>query len=335
VDEVEKYTISILLPIGSNRPWLKACLDSLNQASIGLQTELVVILNNLSNQDCIKIKTTILNCWKGPIKIVKKESNTLAEILNEGVLHCSGQLIARIDDDDLMLPTRLEEQLRTFIQNPGLVLVGSATQVINSQGARVRTNHYPVSHSDITKALRFGNSFAHSSVMMSKEALQLVGAYSTNWDLAEDYHLWTKLSRMGTVMNVSHPLTSYRLSDSQLNSRHKKVQVKSIKGIVAEIFKHELEIKKRFYTSPREPRNSRISVSGRGIFNTRLLSRQNFAIARLYADSISKWNLHVLSRLFLSFINNPREFTIMCKTVIHKRSLQNDNLHPESTLLDN
>ena len=81
MDEVDGYLISILLPIGSKRPWLEACLHSINEASNGLQTELVIVLNNLSRSEALKIKSIILSRWERPIKIVSKESKNLAEII--------------------------------------------------------------------------------------------------------------------------------------------------------------------------------------------------------------------------------------------------------------
>ena len=49
----------------------------------------------------------------------------LGAALNHGIAHSEGEYIARIDDDDLMLPSRLEKQVRFLDIHPEVSCVGS------------------------------------------------------------------------------------------------------------------------------------------------------------------------------------------------------------------
>lgn len=55
----------------------------------------------------------------------QKENKGLGYTLAIGVEACQYELVARMDTDDLMLPTRLEEQANCFNQNTDLAICGT------------------------------------------------------------------------------------------------------------------------------------------------------------------------------------------------------------------
>ena len=65
----------------------------------------------------------------GPSEInfvtVKLEKNSgLGLAVSEGIKHCSNELVARMDTDDICVPDRFERQLNAFSENPGLDIIG-------------------------------------------------------------------------------------------------------------------------------------------------------------------------------------------------------------------
>ena len=58
----------------------------------------------------------------------------------------------------------------------------------------------------------FNNPFVHSSVLLRRSALLQVGGYTTDPDRQppEDYELWSRLSRIGSVANIGEVLLTYR-----------------------------------------------------------------------------------------------------------------------------
>ena len=53
------------------------------------------------------------------------ENVGLGAALNEGLKACKNDLVARLDADDISLPTRCEEQLSAFEKDVDLVIVGT------------------------------------------------------------------------------------------------------------------------------------------------------------------------------------------------------------------
>lgn len=61
----------------------------------------------------------VIGEWKNKLgdilKVIPLEQNVgLGDALNEGIKHCSYELIARMDTDDISLPDRFEKQLKVF-----------------------------------------------------------------------------------------------------------------------------------------------------------------------------------------------------------------------------
>ena len=58
------------------------------------------------------------------LKIVSLPVNQgLGKALNEGLKHCSYDLVARMDTDDIAKPDRFEKQIRVFQEHPELVFL--------------------------------------------------------------------------------------------------------------------------------------------------------------------------------------------------------------------
>lgn len=120
----------------------------------------------------------------------------LAEALNAGIPHCTGDFIARMDSDDISVPERLELQLAEFERDPSLAAVGSWSEEFQEDGKRV-IKICPVKHDMIVGALRWRNVLVHPSMTFRAEALRNVGGYSARFGKMEDYDLFVRLAQSG------------------------------------------------------------------------------------------------------------------------------------------
>ncbi|HBR2757154.1 TPA: glycosyltransferase, partial [Klebsiella pneumoniae] len=63
---------------------------------------------------------------KLPLKIIKLKDNVgLGIALKIGLSHCSNNIVARMDTDDICKPERFEKQLGIMNKEPSLVMLGS------------------------------------------------------------------------------------------------------------------------------------------------------------------------------------------------------------------
>ena len=56
-------------------------------------------------------------------RVVLEKNKGLGEALNEGLKHCSHDLVARMDTDDITKPKRFEKQVKIFQKHPEVDVV--------------------------------------------------------------------------------------------------------------------------------------------------------------------------------------------------------------------
>ena len=106
-------------------------------------------------------------------KTVPLDTNVgLGLALREGLEHCSYELVARMDSDDIAKPNRFEEQLNYFQEHPEIDILGSAVTEINSGIDEVISEKkIPLSHESISTYMKRRNPFCHYHYSLSNSCL--------------------------------------------------------------------------------------------------------------------------------------------------------------------
>lgn len=126
--------------------------------------------------------------------IIRLEKNGgLGNALKIAVESSKYDLIARMDSDDVSLPTRFEQQLRYFEEHPEVDIVGGdITEFIGDESNIVGKRVVPKSNEEIREYMRRRCAFNHMSVMYKRNAVQGAGGYQ-DWFYNEDYYLWIRM----------------------------------------------------------------------------------------------------------------------------------------------
>lgn len=156
-----------------------------------------------------------------PIKVVPLAKNmSLGFALNEGLKHCSHELVARMDTDDICHRDRFQTQIDFISENQNFDLVGSnIIEFIETPGDLDRKKNVPEYHEDIVRFAFSRCPFNHPSVIFRKSAVLSVGSYQS-MILFEDYYLWFKLIKGGfRFHNLQQGLLYFRLGKDMLGRR--------------------------------------------------------------------------------------------------------------------
>lgn len=166
----------------------------------------------------------------GRIIYIKKDFNSgIADSLNIGIQRAKGKYIARMDDDDVCVPSRFEEQLKVF-KKKDILFCGS--NVIGNDGKPLRT---PEKHEEIFLELLFRNPIFHPTVMIRKDEL-LKELYNSKSVPSEDYDLWSRLIFKGDFYQIQKPLLFCRIHQTSITARRRKEQLQHNISIVKSIF---------------------------------------------------------------------------------------------------
>ena len=164
----------------------------------------------------------VIDSWENKLNIVDviMTSNVgLGEALNQGLQFCSYELVARMDTDDIALPTRFEKQLAAF-NSQNIDVCGSwISEFDNDPSAILSIRQVPEYHADIAKFAKSKNPMNHPSVMFKKTIVVKSGGYQSVLYF-EDYFLWLSLIKNGaTLYNIPLPLVHMRAGFNQLSRR--------------------------------------------------------------------------------------------------------------------
>ena len=144
------------------------------------------------------------------LRILQFEKIGLAGVLQAGLMSATSPIVARMDADDLSVPSRLEHQLYV-LQREQLDLLGSAMYEFEDNPSNVLgVRRMPTGHQEIRHQIRRTNPFNHPSVLMRTEAALDAGGYRSVPG-AEDYDLFARMIARGSrAGNMPDALVYYR-----------------------------------------------------------------------------------------------------------------------------
>jgi len=166
----------------------------------------------------------IIQKWKNKLtdvlKVISLEQNIgLGDALNKGIKHCSYELIARMDTDDIALPDRFEKQLKIFEDSDIDICSSWVSEFDSDEKEIVSYRKVPENHDEIVNYFKMRNAINHPAVMYKKSVAEKAGGYKKMmW--FEDYYLWTRMILNGAKFyNIQESLVNMRAGYAQLERR--------------------------------------------------------------------------------------------------------------------
>ena len=232
---------SLLLPIyAADKPayFAKAFTSSVNDQS-RKPNEVVLVQDGPVGAELEAEIHRMIESSPVPVNhVVLPENVGLARALTEGLAHCSHDIVARMDADDIALPHRFEVQIPALVDR-GLDLLGSGLfEFAGDVGSILATRTPPVGADRIQAVCRFRDPFNHPTVVYRKSAVARAGGY-LDLGLMEDYWLFGRMIESGCVVdNVAEPLVMYRVNDGAYARRGGWAQLRA-----------EVQLQRRFRQS--------------------------------------------------------------------------------------
>lgn len=155
------------------------------------------------------------------LKVVALPQNKgLGRALNEGLKHCSYDIVARMDTDDIAKPDRFEKQLAVFQKYPGLDVVGAWIDEFEGTPQHVLSvRKVPETSGEIYEYCKKRCPVNHPVVMFRKSTVLAAGGYQ-HFPLFEDYYLWVRMLKNGAQFyNIQESLLYFRASPDMFKRR--------------------------------------------------------------------------------------------------------------------
>lgn len=192
--------VSWLLPVRDGRRWLRRAVDS-GLSECGPGDEFIVVDDGSTDRPAEILP------GDPRLTLLHQPPSGIVAALERGRAAASGDLIARLDCDDVALPGRIAAQRALLAADPRLGAVGGQAELEGAMGEGMRRYVDWVSGlSDLHTALLVESPLFHPAVTIRADALAAVGGYRDG-DFPEDYDLWLRLAAAGwRLASVAQPV---------------------------------------------------------------------------------------------------------------------------------
>lgn len=204
--------ISVLLPYRNAAPTLDEAIASV-LADMRATDELVLVDDGSSDAGP---EIAERHARRDPrVLRVTTEGVGLARALGRGLEACRGELVARMDADDVSLPGRLAAQEALLAHDPSLGAVATLVAPFGEPGPGMERyiawQNGLVSADEHARAIFIEAPICHPSTTLRRAALDAVGGFRAG-DFAEDYDLWLRLVAAGWgIAKVPEVLFRWRI----------------------------------------------------------------------------------------------------------------------------
>ncbi|GHU05641.1 hypothetical protein FACS1894205_5940 [Alphaproteobacteria bacterium] len=221
--------VSVLLPAYNAEKYIAEAIQSiLDQTFTDFE---FIIINDGSKDNTVKIIRQFVD--PRIIFIDNEQNSGLIAALNQGLDLARGEYIARMDADDISLPTRFAKQVAFMDANQDVGVLGSWVQWFGDDcGERVLRRDSAVGFFEVLRDC----PVAHPTVMLRKSVFDKYDLrYDSDYVNCEDYELWSRAIYYTKIVNLPEILLKYRRHDlnhdSSLSAIQKDVRHRDIERI--------------------------------------------------------------------------------------------------------
>ena len=221
--------LSVLMPVFNSEQFIAEAIESiLNQTFKDFE---FLILDDASTDKSFEIIKEFKN--KDPrIKVFQNAKNLgVVESRNKLINLSKGKYIAWIDSDDIAFENRLEKQVDFLETHPEIGMVGSNASTIDENNNKIGKWLFETEPQKLKIELFFHSPFLSSAVVIRKSCLPQ-NYYNSNFPVAEDFDLYSKIAEQYEIANIREFLVKYRINSKGLSkSNTEKMERLSIQVI--------------------------------------------------------------------------------------------------------
>lgn len=198
--------ITVLMPVWNAETFLPAALESIWKQT---RTDFELLVVDDGSTD--RTPEILASCCDLRLRVLRNEARQkLSGALNRGLGEARGELIARMDADDVMRSDRLARQEMYMARHSEIGCCGGWVRPFGDGPKKILK--FPAEAEDIKAFSLFYTPFAHPSVMFRRERFAREGlTYDGTFYPAEDLELWSRAILKFPCGNLQRVLVDYRV----------------------------------------------------------------------------------------------------------------------------
>lgn len=202
------------------------CANTLDEAIESIMSQTysnwqMIMCDDGSVDDTYSVANKYVEQYPDKFVLIKNDKNRgLNYTLNHCLKYADGDYIARMDGDDISLPTRFEKEVEFLNNNPKYSIVSCQMVYFDDEGDfRTSQDSGEPAISQFAK----GTPFCHAPCMVRREAYMAINGYTESVKRlrVEDWDLWVRMYEKGyRGYSLNEPLYKMR-DDRNAYSRRK------------------------------------------------------------------------------------------------------------------
>ena len=198
-------------------PKVSIVTPSFNQAPFLEQT-----LRSVLEQDYPNLEYIVIDGGSsdGSLEIIHKYADRLAywqsqpdqgqtDAINQGFARASGEILAWLNSDDLLLPGAVSAAVRALHEHPEAAMVYGDALLINAEGKTI--GKFPAAQTDYRKLRRGYVHIPQQASFFRADLWRQVAPLDVSFYFAMDYDLWVRLAALAPLVYVPEFWAAFRL----------------------------------------------------------------------------------------------------------------------------
>ena len=214
--------VSVVMPVYNAEPYISHAIESILQQSF-MDFEFIII-DDGSTDATWQIIQQYAEQDKRIVTIHNSQNMKICQALNSGISLARGKYIARMDADDWSYPNRLQLQYEAMERNPDAVICGSTIEICDEKLRPLNIRRYHLSDKTIRRHFFYYSPFCHPATMFRKDVFNKAGYYNTELYDCEDYELYFRLARYGSLINLPEVLFRLRTHSKSICQQRSRRQ---------------------------------------------------------------------------------------------------------------
>ncbi len=171
------------------------------------------------------------------IRLVSRPNTGYVVALNELLDMARGELVARMDNDDISMPDRFARQVEYLSEHLDCVVVGCQVEMMDDDGESLMVLDVLTDHESIDAAHLRGlvGAIQSAGVMMRTYEVRAVGGYR-DFPMGEGTDLFLRLAERGKLANLKGKLYRYRQRTTSYARSHNEQLKKNLSIILSEAY---------------------------------------------------------------------------------------------------
>lgn len=248
-----KPRVSVIIPVYNAEKFISKTIDSVIAQTFS-DWEIIAVDDGSVDRSPQILKKYSEKMPK-KIKVITQKNKGVSIARNKAISAAKGEFIACLDQDDLWLPTKLEEQIRVLESNGEVGMVYCDSYVIDENGKIIKKSVMEsiLSRSfirpkkfrgDIFDELFCVNFISLETVVVRKSVLKKVGLFNPKFKIAEDYDLFLRIAREYPIEFIPKQLSMFR-AHPRGASRNVELRVLEEFEILEWWIQHDLTLRNR------------------------------------------------------------------------------------------